>query len=385
MKTLARRRVAGRVVSGRAAVRRIAVHRIVVWGAAAYLAAAPASLSAQLGGPAEKVVVTGSADVVTTVEAARERALQQAFRLAVEQVAGVLVESETLSRNLALFEDNILTRTDGYVRRFEVLDQREEEGAVMLEVEVEVVAGPLSGDLKSLGILLRRADYPLVSVELFASSNAELPPDVGPRLEAEVRSVLKSKGLEVVEPNGRGLDAVVRIEGTLEWSDLGDPTGLGMQSAMASVSMQAIEDATGSVLTASRSRGRGAGVSVADARDRAGMQALDGAVDDLVDGLVDSWSSRVNNRDAVLLSVRGIDSFEQVTLLADAIENRFEETEDVVQRQVAVDRGTAFLEWRGRSNASTLARWLAGQDLGDFRVVVVGTGGNMVQLEIRRP
>lgn len=358
---------------------------LVMAGSLLAVTSTPHPGSAQLGGPGEKVVVTGSADVVSTAEAAKERALQQAFRLAVEQVAGVLVESETLSRDFALFEDNILTRTEGYVRGFDVLHERVEDGALTLEVEVEVVAGRLSGDLKSLGILLRRAEYPLVSVELFASSNAELPPDVGPRLEAEVRSILKSKGIEVVEPNGRGLDAVVRVEGTLEWSDMGDATGLGMQSAMASVSMQAIEDATGSVLTAGRSRGRGAGVSVADARDRAGMQALDGAVDQIVDGLVDAWSGRVNNRDAVLLSVRGVESFEQVTRLSDAIENRFEETEDVVQRQVAVDRGTAFLEWRGRSNAATLARWLTGLDLGEYRVVVVGTGGNMVQLEIRRP
>jgi hypothetical protein len=143
----------------------------------------PGHVGAQVGRGAEKAVVTGSADIVTTAEAAHERALRQALRLAVEQVAGVLVESETLSRNMALFEDNILTRTEGYVSDYEILDERVGDGVVTLEVEVKVVPGRLSGDLKSLGILLRRADYPLVSVELFASSNAELPPDVGPRLE----------------------------------------------------------------------------------------------------------------------------------------------------------------------------------------------------------
>lgn len=342
-------------------------------------------LAAQATGPARKVVVTGSADIVTTPEAARERALQQAFRLAVEQVAGVLVESETLTRNLALFEDNILTHTQGYVRSYDVLSDRVEDGAESLEVQVEVVPGKLSGDLRSLGILLKRASYPVVSVELFATSKAELPPDVGPRLESEVRAALRDKGLEVVEPTGRGPDATVRIEGTLEWADQGDPTGLGMQSALASVSMQAVEKSTGSVLTATRSRGRGAGVSEADARDRAGSRALGDAVDRLVDGLVNEWSSRVNNRDAVLLSVRGVQSYDEVTWLSDAIKNRFEETEDVVQRQVAVDRGTAFLEWRGRGNAASLARWLAGQRFDRYRVAVLGTGGNMVQLEIRKP
>lgn len=341
--------------------------------------------SARQAGQSSTVVVTGSADIVSTVEGARERALTQAFRLAVEQLAGVLVESETLARNMALFEDNILTRTEGYVSKFDVLYEDVRDEIVRLEVEVTVVPGRLSGDLQSLGILLRRAEYPLVSVELFASSMTELPPDVGMRLETEVRSMLQDRGLEVVAPNGSGLDAVVRIEGTLEWSDQGDPAGLGLESALANVSMQAVDEATGSVVTAARARGRGAGVSPADARDRAGLQALDEAVGQMVDGLVDAWSSQVNNRSAVLLSVRGVDSFDQVTTLTDLLRNRFEETEDVVQRQVAVDRGTAFLEWRGRSNATALARWLAGQDLGEFGVTVVGTGGTMVQLELRRP
>jgi hypothetical protein len=352
--------------------------------AAAWLST-PATALAQLGGEGEKVTVNGAATTEAGLPAARERALQQAFRLAVEQVSGVIVESETLVRNLALFEDNILTKTEGYVRDYEVLFQEERNGILTLEVEVEVVPGRLSRDLQSIGILLRRANFPVVSVEMFTSSTADLPPDTDARLEGEVRAMLRDRGLEVVEPNGRGLDAVVRIEGTLEISDAGDPAGTGLQSANASVSLQAIEAATGTLMTATRGRSRGAGISAADARDRASIRAVEDSLEELMDGLIEEWSSRVNNRDAVLLSIRGIESYAQVSWLSGVITDDFGETENVVERQVDIDRGSAFLEWRGRSNARSLAQWLSAMEFTEYQIVVVGTGGNMVQIEIRVP
>jgi hypothetical protein len=348
-------------------------------------AVSPQSVSPQLGNEGEKVTVRGAATTAAGLPAASERALQQAFRLAVEQVSGVIVESETLVRNLALFEDNILTKTEGYVRDFEILFQEESEGILTLEVEVEVVPGRLSRDLQSIGILLRRANFPLVSVEMFTSSTVDLPPDTDARLEGEVRAMLKDRGLEVVEPNGRGLDAVVRIEGTLELSNAGDPAGTGLQTANASVSLQAIETSTGTIMAATRGRSRGAGISAADARDRASIRSVEDSLEELMDGLIEEWSSRANNRDAVMLSIRGIDAYAQVSWLSGVLTDDFGETENVVERQVNIDRGTAFLEWRGRSNSRSLAQWLSAAEFAEYQVVVVGTSGNMVQLEIRVP
>jgi hypothetical protein len=332
----------------------------------------------------EKVVVRGAAPIQGGIPASRERALQQAFRMAVEQVAGVIVESETLVENMALFEDNILTRTEGYVRDYDIVYEGEEDGGVYsVEVEVTVVPGALSRDLQSLGILLKRADYPMVAVEMFASSTTELPPETGSRLEAEARAILRDRGLEVVQPNGRGVDPAVRIEGTLELADQGDAAGVGLESASAIISIQAIEEATGVVMATARGRSRGAGVSAASARDQAGVRAMEDALEELVDDLVEEWSDRVNNRDAVLVSLHGITDFEQVIWLTELILDEFGETEDVVQRQVDVDRGRAVLEWRGRSNARSLSIWLSRYPFSRYDVRVVGTGGNLIQLEFR--
>ena len=352
-------------------------------GVAALVLALPMAAHAQLGGPSETVTVSGAAPLDAGRPAARERALQQALRLAVEQVAGVIVESETIVRNLALFEDNILTRTEGYVRDFEILFEEEADGILRIEADVEVVRGRLSSDLQSIGLLLRRANYPLVSMRMRARDAAGSPlAGVDGRLESEARAILRERSLEVVDRTSRGMAPTVRIEGSIELSDAGDVAGTGLMSSTASVSLDAIESATGTVLVAAGATSRGAGISRADARDRAGMRAVEAALEQLVENLVNEWSSRVNNRDSVLLSVRGVESFEQVARLMTAIEDYYGETEDVVERQVDVDRGTAYLEWRGRGDANNLIRWLSGREVADYRVVVVGTAGNLVRVEI---
>ena len=340
----------------------------------------PANVSGQ---DAERVAVRGMADLDLGRAAAEERALAQAFRMAVEQVAGVIIESETLVQNFALVDDQILTRTEGYVTDYNVLFDREEDGLLVLQVEVWVAPGRLEDDLRSLGILLRRANYPTVSVEVFASSEDELPPDAGIRYETAAASVLTGRGLEVVTPGRSGLEPTVRIEGTIEISDQGNAAGL--RSAAASGSFQAVEVMTGRALAATSARANGAGVSDAAARDQAVDRLFDNGLDELLGELVDAWSDRVNNRDQVIVTIRGISALADVETILDEVSGGFGETRDITQRTVSVDRGTAVLDWRGRSDARALASWLDRHDFGRFDVQVVGIGGNMVQLEIRTP
>ena len=250
---------------------------------------------------------------------------------------------------------------------------------------VNVGAAPSRPSLRqsqSIDRLLRRANFPVVSVRMSASRSGDLSPDVNSRLEGEVRALLRDRGLEVVEPTSLGLESVVRIEGAVELSDAGDVAGTGLMSSTAAVSLQAIEEASGTVMVASRARSRGAGISQDAAGDKAGIRAVEDALDGFVDDLIGEWSRRVNSQDVVLLSVRGIESFAQITSLMIAIEDGFLETEDMVQRRVDVDQGTALLEWRGRSNASGLARWLSGRQFAEDRVTVVGTSGNVIQIEM---
>ena len=139
---------------------------------------------------------------------------------------------------------------------------------------------------------LRRSNLPTVSVTVSASSTVELASGVNARLAGEVRAILRGRGIEVVESIVGGIVPELHIEGTVELSDAGNVAGTDFMSSTAAVSLQAIEAATGAVVAASRARSRGAGISAGDARDRAGIRAVEGALAALIDDLITLWLNR---------------------------------------------------------------------------------------------
>lgn len=81
---------------------------------------------------AAHVVVDG--DGVST-----QAALRNAFRVAVEQQLGVLVDAKTLVANNTLVNDNIVTHSDGFVASYDVRSSSTTSTGVHLVVDVDVV------------------------------------------------------------------------------------------------------------------------------------------------------------------------------------------------------------------------------------------------------
>ncbi|WP_224362992.1 flagellar assembly protein T N-terminal domain-containing protein [Hyalangium versicolor] len=100
---------------------------------------------------------TGEAAIVDNN---RDKALQDAksaaLREAVEQVAGVLLSSSTLTANNQLVSDRVFSRSDGYVRKYEVLEKKEEKGVMKVAVRAEVGTAQLDRDLQAVKALVER-------------------------------------------------------------------------------------------------------------------------------------------------------------------------------------------------------------------------------------
>ncbi|MBI3182242.1 MAG: flagellar assembly protein T N-terminal domain-containing protein [Myxococcales bacterium] len=94
---------------------------------------------------------TGEAAIVDGNEARAEReATDRALRNAVEQVAGVLVSADTLTRNSQLISDRIFAKSAGYVRKYAVLSKRKEGGVMLVTVKADVGAAELDQDLAAV-------------------------------------------------------------------------------------------------------------------------------------------------------------------------------------------------------------------------------------------
>lgn len=74
----------------------------------------------------------------------REAALHDAFRNAVEQAVGTVVEANTLSKNYTLLKDEIYTKSQGFIRNYSVITQWQQGDEVVMQVQVTVDAQPNS-------------------------------------------------------------------------------------------------------------------------------------------------------------------------------------------------------------------------------------------------
>jgi hypothetical protein len=90
----------------------------------------------------------------------RDKAVQDAknaaLREAVEQVAGIMVSSDTLTSNSQLIKDRVFANSAGYVRKYDILEKKEERGVMKVSVRAEVGTAQLDKDLQSVQALVRR-------------------------------------------------------------------------------------------------------------------------------------------------------------------------------------------------------------------------------------
>jgi hypothetical protein len=112
------------------------------------------------GGKQPEFITQEATGEAAIVEGNRDKALEDAknaaLREAVEQVAGVIVSSDTLTSNSQLISDRILTNSSGYVRKYEVLEKKEDRGVMKVTVRAEVGTAQLDKDLQAVQALIRR-------------------------------------------------------------------------------------------------------------------------------------------------------------------------------------------------------------------------------------
>ncbi len=116
-----------------------------------FLGLATALAASAQTGPSVTVVTRGEATVFNgDVPAAREEALVDAQRNAVEQVLGVKIRAQTAVQDFMLADDTVLAMVAGYVKNSKILSEKREKEYIVLEVECEVVKDLSPEDARKL-------------------------------------------------------------------------------------------------------------------------------------------------------------------------------------------------------------------------------------------
>ena len=88
----------------------------------------------------------------------KDSALKDAFRNAVRQAVGALVDAETLVKNDQLIEDRVLTLSGGYIQKYGELSEKIQASLVRVTIQAHVRRQGLLASLKAANIVVKPLD-----------------------------------------------------------------------------------------------------------------------------------------------------------------------------------------------------------------------------------
>ncbi len=344
---------------------------------------------------------------------ARDQAIEDAQKRAVEQAIGILIDSQTQVENYQLISDKILSQTKGYIKRYSIAGETVEDTLLRVTINAEVSLGQLSDDLSGIGILLGQMHRPRTMI-MIAEQNIGhewyawwwgyhgQQTDIGV-VENTFVDVFTQKGFEFIDHQtaaneikvtaaykvqdltadqartlGNQADAEVVIVGKAVAKPYGDIGG-GMKSVQADLSVKAIRTDTGQILASATTHG--AAVHITE--ETAGIEALKKAANDAAQQMLEKilavYSREAGGTKSVNITVNGLTKT-QFVKFKDVLKNQVRSIKDIHERSFSGT--TARLSVDAKGSAQSISDELLLRDFGTFAVEVVSSTANSLELKV---
>lgn len=360
--------------------------------------------------PRERTVeATGIATVSGgNLALARDSAIADALRKAIEQAVGTLVASDTLVENYQPLKDNVYTKTAGYIRSYTVIREGQSPGLYQATVSAVVAIGNIKDDLGAMGLMQVKAERPRV-LFMIAEKN------IGRRYyafwwwgrseymgesidmssaEAALKEKFLEKGFNVVDSSagtvviedalrvedltsaaaarvGRDLNAEVVVFGkalaVVGARGPGSPVG----SYIADITAEAVRVDDGVVLGSAKGHGVSRHISEVTGGTEALSKAAADASDKLIAQIAAKWSV---GSQPVTLKITDINDYKRLSDIKNALKGRVRGVSAIYQRKF--EGGTAVLELDSKLTAQAIADDIARLGL---RLKVTRTTANTIE------
>jgi len=344
---------------------------------------------------------------------ARDAALEDAQRRAVEQAIGVLIDAQTQVENYQLISDSILSQTKGYITRYSIAGESVDSGLLRVRINAEVSLGKLNDDLAGIGILLGQMHKPRTMImiaeqnvgqewfawwwgyhgqqtdmgvventfiDVFTQKGFEFIDHETAAREIKVTSAYKVQDLTATQARtlGNQADAEVVIVGKALAKLYGDIGG-GMQSVQANLSAKAIRTDTGQVLAAVTKNAAAVHITPETAGMNALTKASQAAAEELMEKILAVYSREAGSTRSVGIMISGLTKA-QFVKFKDVLKNQVRGVKALHER--SFNGTTAKLSVDSEVGAQSLSDELSLKDFGTFTVDVVGSTANSLELKV---
>jgi hypothetical protein len=352
--------------------------------------------------------------------AARQKAIDDALRRAVEMAAGTRVAGATETKDFQLKMDRVLTHSQGFVRRYEIVREGMDGEVVQVSVRASIGTAELDKDLEAMGLLLLRKGMPRTLV-LIAEQNIGMaapraawmrgqPALVSADLriaETTVIDALKSGGFgqlidpdvatektvqvggitgEITSAQARKLKSLTGAEVIVygqalatsrgEMPDLGS----GWRSCAATLSGRAVNTDNGDILGTAETTQAAAQLDDMSCGKEAIRKASRAFAQEMAKKIAARWSADLSAGNDIRVRVRNVPSVRAASDLRAAFSQGVRGVRNVSQRSYA--QGTQELDVTSLGSAEEFAQEVESKKLGKFSLKVVGLTANTVDLEL---
>jgi len=346
---------------------------------------------------AQKIVqAQGTASIQQDfVAIARDRAIEDAQRLAVEQAVGVMISNETLVENYQVISDKILQQSKGYIQSYDVLSDQREGNIYKVTIQAVVSTGQIKNDLEAIRLIIARKSKPRLMMLFDGRDQADFIAEAG------IVKYFMSKGFKLVDSNtvrknieldrlaslardphgaaqvGQRFGAEVILLCSVETSS--NPFRVGdveMYSNRATISAKVVNAGTGAIITTGSETKRIPGIP--GLIQVTTEQAAELLADTLMNDILNQWSSELTNTVEVVLFASQFHSFDELSSFKTFLTNQVRGIKDIRLKSYVQGRAEMELDFQG--DTQSLAKDLEGRDVGSRSITISEIRQNRLEI-----
>ncbi len=366
----------------------------------------------------KEIEIVGQAAIINDDKVqARDKAIDDALRKAVESALGTVISSETITENYQLISDRILSRAHGYVSKYKILDESDEEGVFSVTIRATVTVQAVSNDLDGLRTLMQRKSMPKLII-MVAEQNIGMntpqfwwsPSGSGVAMDMRITEntlmeKMREKGFTFVDPetlSGKKsiqypvallsdkqakriaelTDAQVILVGQAVAKDIGQTwEGTRLRSANAEIAVRAINTDSGEIIAVATEQATVPHVSPSVAGSNALKKASVKLSEKLIDMIGKKWISDTSGNLKVRMTVTGVKTYKMLNKLISVLKEQVRGVKDVHQQRMK--QQSAVLDVLLAGDTRALATELESEDFGGaFKIEIVEVTANAITINL---
>lgn len=371
---------------------------------------------------AGSITARGQAAIINNDKAmARDKAIEDALRRAVEQVVGTMVTSESKTKDYQLLEDNIYTHSKGYVESYKIISEKVEDNVYIVDIQADVSTGKIEGKLKAIGIAISRKGKPRVMFLISEQNVGQETPsywwgttaavsDIG-IVENTMINIFQKNGFTVIDRQAvsgkikvkdayrvaslsseaaksiaNQTDAQIVIFGQAIAKSLGNqPIGTSPDSpkyptASANLSVRALNTDNGEIIATATGEHVYPHPSEISAGNNALKMAAEKVANQLIDGIMEKWNQELSGGQMISVDITGIEDPGFLSEFKNFLTQQIRGVQGVQIRKFKKPDASLDIDYKGKG--MDLGLELSGKKVGKSILEVTDMQQNSIKIKV---